>query len=1241
MQYNPFKPFIILIWVAFSLPAWANVPTECCQQGMLSGKNAGILSLRNVATPCTDSFCLEIILYNNSGMSVNIQKLTLSGSYSGKGFVPFDLMPGDTVAVPLSCEWTGTGSFHLKAELNDPTSDDEPLDNQLEADFYTGPSPILNVLKVSPTNCLSDGEIHVSAFGAPGPFRYTISNRPNPQTIGSFLLLTNGSYLISVTDQRGCMDTLAVTVPDSCKKPNNKRFIYNKDAFLNGGDCSTLTQDLKDQAGSIWYEEKIDLTRDFNVNFDFFLGCKDQSGADGMAFVLQPISTAIGVPGGGLGYQNISPSLAVEFDTWRNPNFNDVGFDHIALMRNGNNNHLSADNLAGPVAISTAFGNAEDCKYHKGLVRWIASTKTLEVYVECELRIRYSGDIVRNIFNNDPLVYFGFTASTGQSFNLQQLCLNYVTGASKLSDRTICQGESIQVAAKPNFARYSWTPVAGVSNPSVYNPVFSPLVSTTYYLEITDQCGFKTRDSMRVTVLPSGIDFSYRLSDSCQMGSQLILDIFPRASDTSKLFSINGMIYDTLLHFVIDSLTPFTIFHLNGNCIANALVEPQTYTPMIRGNAKASPSICDTRGSVRLSALKGKPPYRYRKQGDIWQGSAEFTDLAPGTYFFELSDQTHCILTDTIVIQEQRYKPGIELANAQLDRSCCTPIASVLLRGTVPGDFKLDGNTKSASGFLDSLNPGKHQVWLSDSNGCVSDTLSFEVLDYFDPAVVTQSLTLCEGQFVDVGSKRYTTSGIYRDTFATVHCCDSIVVSMLVFNAVFSNLQNQAICEGSYIEVGTHRYLQKGVYIDSLLNSKGCDSVITTILDLNPVYTQDVDTSICNGSTYPVGIHIYSAPGMYVDSLRSTVGCDSVIRTLLSIDPVDSTMLLYTICEGDFVQVSGKRYVSSGSYRDTLRSAKGCDSTLLISIRTLPIDHQHNQIQLCQGDSLWIAGLYRHSEGIYSDTAVNRFGCDSIISYNLDVDSLNWRINLDSVQCHNQRNGALQVLLRDGVQPYLVGLNDSLMLSSNLYFDQLAPGDYQLFIRDAAGCGGSVLFTLNNPDSLNLILPQEIRLLLGEERILDPLIDFVPSGIRWFPVDGLSCDDCLHPVCRAITDTLYELVLTDSKGCEVRATIRVLVDRDIKIFAPTSFSPNGDQVNDWFFLTGDAGVAAVRQLRIFDRWGAEVFAKQDLRIGEASDGWNDNFRGQSLQPGVYVWVAEVLKKNGESVEVHGDVTLIR
>ncbi|HNB31115.1 MAG TPA: hypothetical protein PK931_08720, partial [Saprospiraceae bacterium] len=136
MQYCRFKPFIILIWVAFSLSAWANVPTEYCQQGIPTGRNAGIFSLRNVATPCTDSFCLEIKFYNNSGMPVNIQKLTFSGPYSGKGFVPFDLMPGDTAAVRLSCEWMGTGSLHLKVELNDPTSDDEPLDNQLEADFY-------------------------------------------------------------------------------------------------------------------------------------------------------------------------------------------------------------------------------------------------------------------------------------------------------------------------------------------------------------------------------------------------------------------------------------------------------------------------------------------------------------------------------------------------------------------------------------------------------------------------------------------------------------------------------------------------------------------------------------------------------------------------------------------------------------------------------------------------------------------------------------------------------------------------------------------------------------------------------------------------------------------------------------------------------------------------------------------------------------------------------------------------
>ncbi|MBK9109738.1 MAG: hypothetical protein IPM92_15535 [Saprospiraceae bacterium] len=118
-------------------------------------------------------------------------------------------------------------------------------------------------------------------------------------------------------------------------------------------------------------------------------------------------------------------------------------------------------------------------QFSKVLIRWSASNATLSVYVDCILKLRYSGDVVRSIFNNDPNVYFGFTAATGGSINVQQVCLNYITGVNTLPDLTICEGESIQVSAKPNFAQYRWRPSKGVVIPLYlirpFNQIARPL----------------------------------------------------------------------------------------------------------------------------------------------------------------------------------------------------------------------------------------------------------------------------------------------------------------------------------------------------------------------------------------------------------------------------------------------------------------------------------------------------------------------------------------------------------------------------------------------------------------------------------------------------------------------------------------------------------------------------------------------------------------------------------------------
>ncbi|MFL2996497.1 MAG: lectin-like domain-containing protein [Cytophagales bacterium] len=75
------------------------------------------------------------------------------------------------------------------------------------------------------------------------------------------------------------------------------------------------------QSGSVWSKEKINLSEDFKVEGKLNLGSNASWGADGIAFVIQPLASDLGGEGGGgLGYAGISPSVAVEFDTWNNGN---------------------------------------------------------------------------------------------------------------------------------------------------------------------------------------------------------------------------------------------------------------------------------------------------------------------------------------------------------------------------------------------------------------------------------------------------------------------------------------------------------------------------------------------------------------------------------------------------------------------------------------------------------------------------------------------------------------------------------------------------------------------------------------------------------------------------------------------------------------------------------------------------------------------------------------------------------
>lgn len=198
-------------------------------------------------------------------------------------------------------------------------------------------------------------------------------------------------------------------------------YILNGSATQNNCNCYTLTTDELNKSGSVWNANKIDLRNSFDFTFNVYLGCKDANGADGIVFILQPISTSLGGVGGGMGFQGVSPSVGITLDTWQNVELNDPAYDHISIQANGVTAHTATD-LAAAVQASITNANIEDCQWHTFRITWDPPAGTLSTYFDGVFRTAAHVDLVGSIFNNDPMVYWGFSSATGGASNLQQFC---------------------------------------------------------------------------------------------------------------------------------------------------------------------------------------------------------------------------------------------------------------------------------------------------------------------------------------------------------------------------------------------------------------------------------------------------------------------------------------------------------------------------------------------------------------------------------------------------------------------------------------------------------------------------------------------------------------------------------------------------------------------------------------------------------------------------------------------------
>lgn len=218
-----------------------------------------------------------------------------------------------------------------------------------------------------------------------------------------------------------CRFFLVLIISLYCGTVTAQQYILNGSAVKENCYCYTLTQDgIIFQNGSVWNATKIDLNNAFDYSFNVKLGCRDVDGADGIVFMLQPISTSIGTAGEGMGFEGVSPSIGIALDTYQNSNRNDPPYDHISIQANGVIDHNF--DLAGPVQISASGDNVENCFFLTMRITWDPVTQWLRVYFEGNLRLEKQIDLINTIFNGDPFVYWGFSAATGGLTNEQVFC---------------------------------------------------------------------------------------------------------------------------------------------------------------------------------------------------------------------------------------------------------------------------------------------------------------------------------------------------------------------------------------------------------------------------------------------------------------------------------------------------------------------------------------------------------------------------------------------------------------------------------------------------------------------------------------------------------------------------------------------------------------------------------------------------------------------------------------------------
>jgi len=314
----------------------------------------------------------------------------------------------------------------------------------------------------------------------------------------------------------------------------------------------------------------------------------------------------------------------------------------------------------------------------------------------------------------------------------------------------------------------------------------------------------------------------------------------------------------------------------------------------------------------------------------------------------------------------------------------------------------------------------------------------------------------------------------------------------------------------------------------------------------------------------------------------------------------------------------------------------------VIHIQVLPRFYDF-QDTLCVGGRYDFNGTELSSGGIYVDTLISSFGCDSVITLTLEeVPDIPIEAELMTLDpsCFNFNDGMINL---DGVTGGYGGYSYSLDgMDTNTSISGLASGDYILEIHDRFGCNATFDVNLINPEPFTVSIGEDQSVILGEEIQVNVNSSYDIVSWQWFPGSYFSCQNCPDPVVFPTESGYVSLTAFNENDCITVDSFFVNVARDKAVFIPNVFSPNEDGNNDRFEVKAFGNsVRSIVSFQIFNRWGNLVYNKENLLLGDIQGFWDGKVNDKYVPQGVYTYLIEVEYLDEIKEIITGDVTIIR